>query len=151
MSGEPAPNCTAASATWEATSTGSGQAPTQTSTPTEQPAGVGEASATCVADLGYEITEVGATDLPIADADGEELPVVGGSPGIGIRGETGTAVFFVYGTYEQATSAYLDSTGNPDIELLAPRVDAIAIDNVFVMSSADFISDDRFYLADCFD
>lgn len=151
VSGEPAPNCTAASATWEATSAGAEQPSTPTSAPTEQPAGVGDEAAGCVSDLGYEIAEAGATDLPIADADGEGLPVVDGAEGIGIRGQPGTAVFFVYDTYDQATNAYLGSTGNPAIELLAPRVDAIAIDNVFVMSSADFVSDDRFYLADCFD
>jgi hypothetical protein len=147
VSGEPAQGCHAASATWEATTT---QA-TETSTPTEEAAGVSASAAQCVADLGYEVTDAGATDLPIVDVDGEGLPVVDGSAGIGIRGETGAGVFFVYETDEQANTAYLGSTSNPDIELIAPRVDSIAIDNVFVMSDAGFISDDRFYLADCFD
>lgn len=146
--GEPAQGCHAASATWEATTS----QPTETGIPTETTTGgVSAAAAACVADLGYEITEAGATDLPIADADGEGLPVVDGSAGIGIRGKTGAGVFYVYATNQQASAAYTGSTGNPDIELVAPRVDAIAIDNVFVMSNAEFVSDDRFYLADCFD
>jgi len=153
VNGEPAPGCSAVTATWAAmnaqvTETGP---PTEASTSTGTAAGVSAASAQCVTDLGYEVTEDGATDLPIADTGGEELPEVDGSAGIGIRGETGSAVFFVYDTNEQANTAYVGSTSNPDIELVVPRVDAIAVDNVFIMSSAGFNSDDRFYLADCFD
>lgn len=153
VSGEPAPGCHAATATWEATT---GQAtesstPADTSTPTEEAADVSASSARCVAGLGYEIAEAGATDLPIADADGEGLPVVEGSAGIGIRGATGAAVFFVYETNGQANTAYLGSSSNPDIDQVASSFSAIAIDNVFVMSDIGFNSDDRFYLADCFD
>jgi hypothetical protein len=153
VNGEPAPGCSAVTATWAATNTQATETgtPTEASTSTGTAAGVSAASAQCVTDLGYEIAEDGATDLPIADAAGEGLPEVDGSAGIGIRGEAGSAVFFVYETNEQANTAYLGSTSNPDIELIAPRVDAIAVDNVFIMSSAGFISDDRFYLADCFD
>jgi hypothetical protein len=145
--GEPAKGCQAATATWEATT---GRA-TQTSTPTEEASGVSAEAAQCVAGLGYEITDDGATDLPIADADGEGLPVIDGSAGIVIRGKTGVGVFYVYETEGQATAAYVGSTSNPDIELTAPRVDTIAIDNVLVISDGGFNSDDRFYLADCFD
>lgn len=160
VSGEPAAGCREVVATWEATTgeaTDTGTSTggvTETNTPTEERdegAAVSAAAARCVGDLGYEITAANATDLPIADADGEGLPVVDGSAGIGIRGGQGAAVFFVYETPDQANTAYLGSTSNPDINLVAPRVDAIAIDNVLVMSDAGFVSDDRFYLADCFD
>lgn len=146
---EPAPGCTSASASWEATTGDSAAA----STPSEEPtaaAVVSAAAAACVTDLGYEVAEEGATDLPIADADGEGLPVVDGAAGIGIRGEGGAGVFYVYETSQQANTAYTSSASNPDIELVAPRVDTIAIDNVLVMSDGDFAGDDVFYLAECF-
>lgn len=144
--GEPEQGCKNASATWEATTGDSAAA----STPTEESTEVSAAAAACISDLGYEVAEEGATDLPIADADGEGLPVVDGAAGIGIRGKGGAGVFYVYETSQQANAAYTGSTSNPDIELVAPRVDTIAIDNVLVMSDAEFTSDDRFYLADCF-
>ena len=149
MNGEPAQGCQAATATWEATTAPA----TETSIPTETEtnSGVSASSARCVAGLGYEITDDGTTDLPIANADGDGLPVIDGSTGIVIKGETGAGVFYVYETDGQATAAYVGSTSNPDIELTAPRVDTIAIDNVLVMSDGGFNSDDRFYLADCFD
>lgn len=153
VSGEPAQGCHAATARWTATTGQSTESstPTETSTPTEEATGVSASAAGCVAGLGYEIAEAGATDLPIADADGEGLPVVDGSAGIGIRGDTGAAVFYVYDTDGQANTAYLGSTSNPDIDQVAGGISAIAIDNVFVMSDIGFNSDDRFYLADCFD
>jgi hypothetical protein len=153
VSGEPAQGCHAATATWEATTAQATetQTPTETSTPTEDATRVSASSARCVAGLGYEITDAGATDLPIADADGEGLPVIDGSAGIVIRGETGVGVFYVYETDGQANTAYLGSSSNPDIDQVASGISAIAIDNVFVMSDIGFNSDDRFYLADCFD
>lgn len=143
---EPAPGCKSATATWEATTGDSAAA----STPTEESTEVSAAAAACITDLGYEVVEEGATDLPIADADGEGLPVVDGAAGIGIRGEGGAGVFYVYETSQQANAAYTASAGNPAIELVAPRVDTIAIDNVLVMSDGDFAGDDVFYLAECF-
>jgi hypothetical protein len=147
VSGEPAQGCHAATATWEATT---GQA-TETSTPTEEASGVSASSARCVAGLGYEITDAGATDLPIADADGEGLPVIDGSAGIGIRGDTGAGVFYAYETDAQANAAYINYASNPDIDQVAGGLGVIAIDNVLVLSDIGFNSDDRFYLADCFD
>lgn len=156
VAGKPAPGCTSVTATWEATNASAPEAATPTEqessdVATEAGPGVSSASAACIRGLGYEVAEADADDLPITDADGEGLPVVDGASGVGIRGSTGVAVFYVYDTNQQATDAYLDSTGNPDIQLLEARVDAIAIDNVVVLSNAGFISDDRFYLADCFD
>jgi hypothetical protein len=142
---------TSETTTSEATTTTTAPEATTTSAAPGGDAAVSEQSAACVSGLGYEVAEAGATDLPIADADGEGLPIVDGSPGIGIRGSTDSAVFYVYDSDAAATAAYQASIDNPDIDLVAPRVDSIAIDNVFVMSGAGFNSDDRFYLADCFD
>jgi len=155
VGGEYAPGCSAATATWTATNGDATEIPTtqatESSTPTETTNDVSAASARCVAGLGYEITDPGAIDLPIADADGEGLPVIDGAAGIGIRGETGAGVFYAYGTDAQANAAYINYASNPDIDQVAGGLGVIAIDNVLVLSDIGFNSDDRFYLADCFD
>lgn len=113
--------------------------------------GVSPDSAACVAGRGFELTEPGATDLPITDADGEGLPVINGVAGIGIRGASGAAAFYPYPTEAEANEAFTSFTSNPDVVLVGARVDAIAVDNVFIASDPGFPSDERFFLADCFD
>jgi hypothetical protein len=108
-------------------------------------------SAACIAGRGFQLTEAGAPDLPITDADGEGLPVLNGVAGIGIRGATGAAVFYPFANEAEADIAMSSITGNPDFVLVGARVDAIAVDNVFIASDPGFPSDERFYLADCFD